>query len=328
MNLRANKGLYKNQLKWKHTLLAACFAAIYVFIPWEKLYGIPFKDKQNYLDYSNYGQSVLTYLTFDGVLDYLKGEWLWHYTLDQLVRTELISAESFFNYISFGLVFVYSLIILANAKPIYLLFLFNPLVVDFGFIQLRQAWSMIFITAALFSKFRLMRIALLFVAAFVHTSAVLFIGLYIFSVWLGNEYRKNGQLYELRNKILITAGFVSLAIGPALSAVLSYIGDRRTGDKDLSSSVAYLSFWIFASILFMTNFKRLQLNILALMTLILLTTVAMTVVTKGYSLRLLSVLFPFFVVLTANSVAKIRKPLVGVFILYTFVQWLYWLRFI
>lgn len=328
MKSNRRSGLYQSRLKISHIVLSLLFSAMYVSIPWESLYGIPFKDKQNYLDYLAYGQSVLSYLTFDGLLDYLKGEWLWHYMLDNLVRNDIIPAEIFFNYISFSLVFAYALIILSNAKPIYLLFLFNPLVVDFGFTQLRHALSMVLIVSALFSKYKVMRVALLSVSALIHTSAILFIGLYFFSAWLEKNYLKNGKLNALRNKILIASASISLAIGPALSAVLSWIGDRRTGDKDLSSSVAYLSFWIIASFLFMLNFKRIQLNVFTILSLILLLTVAMTVVTKGYSLRLLSVLFPFFVVLTANAVSKIRKPVIGVFLLYSIVQWMYWFRII
>jgi hypothetical protein len=166
------------------------------------------------------------------------------------------------------------------------------------------------------------------VSALIHTSAILFIGLYFFAAWLQSNYLKSGKLHVLRNRILLASGVISIAIGPALSTVLSLIGDRRTGDKDLSSSVAYLSFWIIASFLFMLNFKRIQLNVFTILSLILLLTVAMTVVTKGYSLRLLSVLFPFFIVLTANAVSRIRKPVIGVFLLYSIVQWMFWLRII
>lgn len=95
--MRSNKdiGLYQSKLKISHVLAALVFAFIYVNIPWESLYSMPFKDKQNYYDYLDYGQSVLSYLTFDGMLDYLLGEWLWHYILDNLIRNELVSAESF-----------------------------------------------------------------------------------------------------------------------------------------------------------------------------------------------------------------------------------------
>ena len=81
-------GLYQSRLKISHVLAALVFAFIYVNIPWESLYSMPFKDKQNYYDYLAYGQSVLSYLTFDRMLDYLLGEWLWHYILDNLIRNE------------------------------------------------------------------------------------------------------------------------------------------------------------------------------------------------------------------------------------------------
>jgi hypothetical protein len=139
---------------------------------------------------------------------------------------------------------------------------------------------------------------------------------------------KDGKLHALRNKIIIASAGISLAIGPALSVVLAWIGDRRSGDKDLSSSLLYLSFWIIASFLFMLNLKRIQLNVFTILSLILLLTVAMTVITKGYSLRLLSVVFPFFIVLVANSATRIRIPVVGGFLLYSIVQWMYWFRII
>jgi len=328
MRSNKNMGLYQSRLKISHVLAALVFAFIYVNIPWESLYSMPFKDKQNYYDYLAYGQSVLSYLTFDRMLDYLLGEWLWHYILDNLIRNEFLTAESFFNFISFSLVFAYSLIVLSKANPIYLLFLFNPLVVDFGFTQLRHSLSMVLIVAALFIRSRSIRIAVLALSALIHTSAILFIGLYFFSTWSVSNYLKNGKLHALRNKIIIASACISLAIGPALSVVLAWLGDRRSGDKDLSSSVFYLSFWIIVSFLFMLNLKRIQLNVFAILSLILLLTVAMTVITKGYSLRLLSVLFPFFIVLTANSAPRIRIPVVGVFLFYSIVQWMYWFRII
>jgi hypothetical protein len=48
MRSNKNMGLYQSRLKISHVLAALVFAFIYVNIPWESLYSMPFKDRQNY----------------------------------------------------------------------------------------------------------------------------------------------------------------------------------------------------------------------------------------------------------------------------------------
>jgi preprotein translocase subunit YajC len=320
--------VYEHKLKWRHVIIALLFSTVYVSVPWEDLAGKEFKDRQNYIDYLEYGQSVLTYLQFENIVDYVTAEWLWHYMLDELVRSGQMTPDQFFLVISFSLVFLYSLIVLGNASPLYLFLLFNPLVVDFGFTQLRHALAMVFIAMSIFTRATAFRIILLSLSALVHTSSVLFVGIFYASKYLVNSYRRSKDVLALRAKIVTLGLGLSVVLGPAMSAVLSLVGDRRAVERDLSSTITYLSIWILVSVFMLFRIQRTKLDELTIFTLILITTVAFNALTGGYSLRVLSVVFPFYLVTLANSAVHVRLPILVAFAGYSFLQWLYWLRLI
>jgi hypothetical protein len=309
-------------------LLALLFATAYVNVPWESLFGREFKDKQNYIQYLEQGQSVLTYLTFDSVLDYVTAEWLWHYTLDQFVRYGGMDPETFFSFISFALVFFYALIVLGNASPLYLLLLINPLVVDFGFTQFRHALAMVFIASSVFVKGTPTRIALLVISTLIHTSSVIFVGVYYVGKFILGQYRMSGNILALRAKILSVGLALSVVLGPFLSILLGLIGDRRAVDRDLSSTTAYLSIWILISTVMLFRLNLARINELVVFSLILLISVSFNALTGGFSLRILSVVFPFFLVMLATANVQIRIPMLASFLAYSMLQWLYWLRLI
>ena len=320
--------VYEHKLKWKHILLAILFSLIYVNVPWEELAGREFKDRQNYITYIEYGQSVLTYLRFENIIDYVTAEWLWHYMLDELVRSGQMTPEQFFLVISFSLVFLYALIVLGNASPLYLFLLVNPLVVDFGFTQLRHALAMVFIALSIFSNRNVFKIILISISALIHTSSVLFVGIFYASKYLVNAYQKSEDLLALRMKVIGLGLSLSIVLGPAMATVLSLFGDRRAVDRDLSSTVLYLSIWIMVSAFLLFKLNKRRINELTVFTLILVTTVAFNALTGGYSLRVLSVVFPFFLVTLANTSLQVRLPILVAFAGYSFLQWLFWLRLI
>lgn len=325
---KRKSSVYEHRLRWRHVLIAILFSLVYVNIPWEDLSGKEFKDRQNYLDYLEYGQSVLTYLRFESIIDYVTAEWLWHYMLDELVRSGQFTPEQFFLGISFSLVFLYSLIVLGNASPLYLFLLFNPLVVDFGFTQLRHALAMVFIAMSIFTRATAFRIVLLSLSALIHTSSVLFVGIFYASKYLVDSYKKNKDLLALRAKVIALGLGLSVVLGPAMSEVLSLVGDRRAVDRDLSSTITYLSMWILVSTFMLFRIQKTKMDELTIFTLILVTTVAFNALTGGYSLRVLSVVFPFYLVTLANSSVQVRLPILVAFAGYSFLQWLYWLRLI
>ena len=328
MNRKRLQGLYKNRPGFKHVILSFLFAYAYVSIPWEYLYGNTFKDKQNYLDYLWYGQSVLTYLSFDGVVDYVKGEWLWHYLLDNFVRSGWVEPETFFNWISFLLVFSFSLVVCANSGPWYLLMLFNPIVVVFGFSQLRNALAIVLLIFASLSESKIIRISILIVSSLIHTSSLVFVSLYYGADLLFKRFVRFNDVTWLRNRIVIAGLGISVLLGPALGLLLGAIGDRRVGEKDVSSTLLYLSFWIISAILYLWNIKKITFNSFTVFSLIMLLAAALTVITKGYSLRILAVLYPFFIVMLSRAHNTIRKPILAAFVVYIAFQWLYWFKLI
>jgi hypothetical protein len=121
---------------------------------------------------------------------------------------------------------------------------------------------------------------------------------------------------------------LSIVLGPAMATVLSLFGDRRAVDRDLSSTVLYLSIWIMVSAFLLFKLNKRRINELTVFTLILVTTVAFNALTGGYSLRVLSVVFPFFLVTLANTSLQVRLPILVAFAGYSFLQWLFWLRLI
>jgi hypothetical protein len=236
--------------------------------------------------------------------------------------------ETFFSFISFALVFFYALIVLGNASPLYLLLLINPLVVDFGFTQFRHALAMVFIASSVFVKGTPTRIALLVISTLIHTSSVIFVGVYYVGKFILGQYRMSGNILALRAKILSVGLALSVVLGPFLSILLGLIGDRRAVDRDLSSTTAYLSIWILISTVMLFRLNLARINELVVFSLILLISVSFNALTGGFSLRILSVVFPFFLVMLATANVQIRIPMLASFLAYSMLQWLYWLRLI
>lgn len=315
--------------KLVNVILALIFALLYISFDWELIAGREFKDKANYNSYLEDNSSVLTYLDFNSFLDYVKAEWLWHYLIDVLVREGTLNNHAFFSFISFVIIFTYAFIVLSNANSWYLLFLFNPLIVDFGFAQFRNALSMAFLGLAIFTKQNALRYFLFLISIFIHTFSLFLIALFFISNFLINKFsNKKISLSGLRLRIISISVAIAFVLGPALSAILGMIGDRRVGEKDYSSSFSYLSFWMFSAFFFMINIKNVKINFFTVFALILLVSISLTIVTNGYSLRLLSTLFPFFIVTLASFNGDNKFILMGLFFIYTLLQWIFWLDLI
>ena len=122
---------------------------------------------------------------------------------------------------------------------------------------------------------------------------------------------------------LILVGFlISTATGPLREQLLAAVGDRRAVYVDMSSSVAYLSFW-FALLLRWRNTLQTLDGRYAV---IILSILVMNVIFSGYSTRFVAAAFPSLLIAMAEFRSKPPQILIGIFSVYSLLQWLYWFK--
>lgn len=315
------------------------FVVVISVFPWPEIfsniYGYEMIDRGVYTNYFLYEESVLNYKVFDGPLSYIKDEYLWHYLVGYAVDNSIIKIEQIYFVISFVCLFVYSLILIRTSKLISLIFLVNPLVIDFAFSQLRLAFAIALIGIAYLVKSKKIGLAVFVVilSTFIHSAAGLFIFIYIV-VWLLDYCEHQFSIAPwLKFVLLCSLGvFISLVIGPLREVILSAVGDRRAEYPDMSSSITYSLFWILllASIGFrLRDFVKEDYNNY---TIVILSIVTTNTIHGGYSTRFLAAAFPFlvstiFFFQSAYS-QNVYRCVVGVFTCYAILQWFFWLRII
>jgi hypothetical protein len=321
------------QRQYLYLSVLPIFVAAMMLVPWlsifEEIYGYGFVDREVYVEYFLYKESVLEYKEFGGIFSYISNEFLWHYLMAYFINDIGVDIKYVFAFISILCLSVFGLIVVKNHGPFALLFLVNPLVVDFAFSQLRMALaiSLLGISYLLISRQKFA--ALIFVACslLIHTAAIFFVLIYM-SLRICDRYAdrfRNGHWAKFVLLCLVGAS-ISMAIGPLRVVILSLIGDRRVEYLDMSSTLTYSLFWIIllfaigggAKILLKEKYQQFSVVILSI--------VAVNVFHGGYSTRFLAASFPFLVSTVLSSRGVYGVMVIFLFAFYAMLQWLFWLR--
>ncbi len=306
------------------------YSILFTLIPWENIRSLPFTDRENYLDYVYYGINILDYKDFNSIYSYIFNEWLWHYIIKGI--SQYISYEYFFYLISFSLIFCMTYFLVKNISIYASFFLLNPLIVDLALSQYRISLAIVFISLALFFyKNIFLRLLFFSIPIFIHTSALIFIVIFIFINILNKiHWEKVNISYVL----VLFGAFLSFLMSDYLNSILSFFGDRRDYSDigRISSSFFYISFWLIVLIFLILNsnryFNKLRWkNTLSQQySLIILSMIAANIIFGGYSTRFLAVSFPVIIKSIYDINIKIRLIILFLYLIYLSIQWWFWMK--
>lgn len=297
-----------------------------VLIPWEKIKGVSFTDKANYLNYVYYGKNVLEYRDFDTLISFISNEWLWHYLLSFV--GEIMPYEFFFLGISFFTLSAMTYFLISKNNILYSLLLLNPLLIGLVMSQYRISLAVSLVLMAIYLKknFKLWYLLIL-AALLIHASVALFILIHFLIVYVSRKNIKNNSLMVF--VFILLGGFISFMLSDFVFVVLDYFGDRRSeyNTENISSTFSYLSFWVFNLIVLSYNGVKLGLNnYQEKLSVLILSIISFNLIFGGYSTRILAVFLPVIIATNLKTHPQLRNLLIVTYIPYCFIQWVYWIQ--
>lgn len=302
-------------------------AIFFSVVPLESIKKNGFVDRENYINYLTYYNSRSEVEVFITFYDYITKEWLWHKFIFFLKDFFYLSPNLIFSLISLFCFFIASLIIFKKTNSlIYVLFLVNPIFIDFYYSQLRLAfafaiWGLAYL---LIEKYKKISLALIGLAFLIHTSSVLFISLgflaYFATVSKMNNYMKLIFLCLL-------GFFTSIITGPLRATILSYFGDRRAEYSDMNFDIIFSSFWIFLLFSMILNhiFFKKNLKSYEAYSIIFLSLIFLNYFIGGYSSRFLAATYPFLIISLYYLKSNLRIFCITFYIFYSFILSYYWI---
>lgn len=307
--------------------VVAVYVIFMMLMPWVDLQGFEFVDRERYINYFLYEDNILDYREFNGLVDYIKNEALWHYLIPLLKDGLSLGLNQIFFVISVFCLTVFGLFMVRYQPPWAVFLMASPLMVTLAFSQLRMALAYSLILLAYMVRRKFLVVLLVLPALFIHTSIAMFVALYIGMRIMERLYQKYWP-----NKIFITMACVffgasiSVAIGPLRDVILGAIGDRRADYGDASSSILYTLFWL--GLLVATLFQRgsyykSEVNRYAI---IILSLVSLNLLTGGYTLRFLSIGMPMIMSAMLDMDKDKAGQVLVIYLAYLTFQWIYWAK--
>ncbi|MFK5854544.1 MAG: hypothetical protein QM503_00340 [Bacteroidota bacterium] len=329
-------------------------SVVLVWMPWEFIKPSAFLDLDVYRNKFTFETSVLIEKEINTLWGFFINEGLWDVSIRYLSSVIGISLESIFSFIAFFTIFIFCKYIAVRHGVIAIVFVLNPLVIDFAFSQIRMALAIsIFVIGVDVNK-KYIKCFLFILSCFVHTVLVLFIGVYL----LCSSYFKSNKIRALfLNSPVLFVFFVALSIffviGPMRVLILNYLGDRRGVYPAGGSTLLYASFWfVYAFVLVFISVSKKFVNIDIMMSFIWVLVFLFATFFGMYGARFLSASYPFIVssmlalismefknVIYRRSVdgrltvnvdnlmgvnVLLSASLLGVFAVYSLIQWRYW----
>ena len=309
-------------------LACALFAWVFVSIPYESIRGgVAFVDRDNY-EQTFLGKSYVLKKAAGSIKGYISNEVLWDFTVRSIIDYFSIEPLTALTAISYFVIFVMAVYVKRGAGWLWLIFLFNPLLIDFVMSQCRLAFAMGLFYLALLSKRKWIVFTVTLISLFIHT-AMLPLTSFYWGGWL--VYRSKLKSYPwvcLVCLFAMGAGLV-LLMGPLQSIVGSVMAeDRRVGRYvGASTTLSYASYWLIllAVYCYKPKFNRIPNNAYATT---LLVVFAGTVVFDLYGSRFIALALPCILCAMSMLDSSVRKMIIPSFSLYVGVQWLYWMKII
>lgn len=315
-----------SRLAWLY-ITTLIFSLLFQIPGWPEIF-----EKINFypmIDRTVYKIKIITYnLSTDYIFDfdllsYFTREWLWNSSIAYLNRQVGLNPDQIFFIVTTIVIWRFAFEIASRANWLCILFLINPLVIDFAFSQLRLAFAM-----AILSFFwsgqrgRFITIVAYMVCTSIHTATILFAIMHFSANRFSAPTRKNLTI------LCLTGTVIALAIGPFREIVLSGLEDRRATYSDMSSSTTYLLFWVLMWMLLLSRWKYSVVNFDGRYSIIVLSIVAVNIVTGGYSTRFIAAAFPSLIITMVKWPSKPVSLVLMIFMPYSILQWFYWLRLV
>jgi len=313
------KNIYGN---W---LLSLAYAYLFVyFIPWTSIYGQEFVDIFNYI-------FRIEYLATGGKeADYWGILW---FTSEPLWKEIILFIGNYFNDyraalygVSFFTVFVYAYFLIKRVDfYIAMIFLINPMSVDFFISQLRNAvaFSILLIAYDIYDNNRekvIIPIFLAIMATFIHMSMPIFIAIYYIL------YRLDEKIED--KKYYLVALFMALII----AVLLSSIGDRHAGyDKYIAaSSVAYSIAWFIIAMILATfaEFSNKYERILTAYAITVMGFYFFASLLNIFAVRYVTVIMPIIILSIGYLPKHIKQGTYLFLLLYNIYSFKYWLELV
>lgn len=303
------------------------FSIFLVSMPWQKWRNSEYFDRTNYIEYIDESLNKIYWFDYNSFLKILTHEWLWHESLDFSTTVLGLTSVEILFFISFLLVFTSSIFLVKRYGYLSLILLLTPVYIDFMYSQLRLAFviAILFIVYYLFRKRNNLAIPLILTTPFIHTSSVIFVSIFFLALFL-EKSEKIHPKFKAALCILTGLGF-GLLTGPFLSSVLTTIGDRRATDyPDMSSSIAYMSFWVifFVYLVIKGLFENKNRLFSFYLSLTILGIVSIQTILGGYPSRYLVAFFPFLLATMIETKAKEQPIIILCYVGYTAFLWTYW----
>tara|TARA_B110000503_G_C7160378_1_gene419397 strand:- start:1372 stop:2301 length:930 start_codon:yes stop_codon:yes gene_type:complete len=307
----------------KKIIIAMLFSLLFVQVDWEELKGSGFADKENT---TNVMSSDYNY-AFNSISESFINEQIWNSGFRYLVHKQNLEIDLIFKYISFFCIFIFALLVIVEGHNLILLFLINPLIVDFCFSQYRSALALalLFLAYMLSKKRPYLGVLILIPTIFIHSSMVLFLSIYFLISILVKKFR--GQEKKLMFYCFLLSIVICLSLGPFRDVILTYLNDRRaSGEYYHHSGFLFSLFWIILSGFFLIQRKSFYTNKLLLTGIVLIFIYLInTLVLNIYGSRFLSVGFVLFLLAISKFKVSHLKIIIPLFCLNSLLQWIYWL---
>ena len=222
---------------------AVAIATLYILVPWESMSGRPkFADLDNYLDAIQLVTTVQELGELSG-LAWLFAEPGWALILlpIALFAQDPLEALLLISWLC-AIAFLWFMHRRAGAV-LSLIVMFNPLVIDLVFSQVRSAFALALLLMSLGCRNRLIKSALILYACSVHSVSLILIGSYLVAVALESSRALRANLLKdiaCIGVAVLLAWFLSYG----REALFSAIGDRRAVYDVDSGSVLFVSFWM------------------------------------------------------------------------------------
>ena len=324
---KINKG---SNFSYLQIFLSICFSLVYISIPWAEIRNRDFTDYQRYVD-------ILESLNVDDIykvytaLDLIKAftnEVLW-WKLISFIYGITQDGEMVFTLISFFVIFTYFLFLIKRTTVLnVIIILFNPLIIDLIFSQVRSAFafSLILISYS-FIKNKFFFIGFLLVV-FIHSAMALILFIF-FILWF---------LVKSKNKYIVKDGIFSWLLGFGVAFfivfgstyVLGRIEDRRAdygSDVTQSSTVVYALYWLLlgAVLAFKSEIMNKELLLFRVVGIFVSSLFFFLCFFDFYGSRFLALLLPLFLIAALNVKYLNTMMIKSSYLLYMTLQFYYWL---
>lgn len=248
---------------WKTIDINFRYAAISVVFSWFFVnffiarYGIDFWP--DVLAYeSNFRDSFYYYQALQvGTIDFFTKEILWLYVVRSIMDFNITTVQALYI-ISLVSCAIISYFVLINTKKIYtLIFLLNPIFVDFIIGQGRSSFAVSLFFVALMVRSEALRIAIILAASAIHFSIPLFAAFYYFYV-LVTELSTTLRVHDSKRMWFAIAFGVAFTFEFLRTLILSALNDNRAAtqlDQDPSLLLA-LGFFLFVATYALTSRNR------------------------------------------------------------------------